>query len=393
MIATKISRRKFLKLLGSGITILALYLLGYPRLKDVLADHRPTHDDSLTFQVGANNPSFDDNYGIDLGYNQFLGEKLWHWPHTEPVPIDLSKPDPNPRIPYLSEHPKEIEDLFKKAKGLDVVRIWLFEHLEGLIFDGNKNNELIGIDADFMHNLNKILATAQKYNVKVYLALFDGNNSAYNPSPTLPPDRLPNYYAWRDAMRNILRSIVKNPEYFSNMVLFPIIEGIKDQPALYAIDLINEPEFMMEGPDAIISEAEMVNFIDKCTMAIKRLSLDKLNVTIGCANIETAKRYSALPIDFADVHIYQTIGEEIEAYVADDYNNKQCLIGECGHDEWDIDKDVIRANQLAVTKKIVRDAKDKGYMGALPWGVFHGDSVSEEDKEEILDWLKDFDRT
>jgi hypothetical protein len=32
-------------------------------------------------------------------------------------------------------------------------------------------------------------------------------------------------------------------------------------------------------------------------------------------------------------------------------------------------------------------------MGALPWGVFHGDSWSEEDKEEILDWLKDFDRT
>ena len=244
-----------------------------------------------------------------------------------------------------------------------------------------------------MHNLNKILNTAQKYNVKVYLALFDGNNSAYNPSPTLPPDRLPNYYAWRDAMRNILRSIVKNPEYFSNMVLFPIIEGIKDQPALYAIDLINEPEWMMEGPDAIISEAEMVNFIEKCTMAIKRLSPYKLNVTIGCANIETAKRYSALPIDFADVHIYKTNGEEIEAYVADDYNNKQCLIGECGHDEWDIDKDVIRAKQLAVTKKIVGDVKDKGYMGALPWGVFHGDSVSEEDKEEILDWLKDFDRT
>ena len=32
-------------------------------------------------------------------------------------------------------------------------------------------------------------------------------------------------------------------------------------------------------------------------------------------------------------------------------------------------------------------------MGALPWGVFHGYSWSEEDKEEILDWLKDFDRT
>ncbi len=393
MIAAKISRRKFLKLLGSGITILALYLLGYPRLKDVLADHRPRHNDSLTFHVGANNATFGDNYGIDLGYNQYSGEKLWHWPHTEPVPIDLSKPDPNPRIPYLSEHPEEIEDFFKKAQGLDVVRIWLFEHLEGLIFDGNKNNELIGIDADFINNLKLILNTGQKYNVKVYLALFDASNSSYNPAANLPPDRLPTYYAWRDAMRNILKSIVKNPEYFSNKVLFPIIEGIKDQPALYAIDLINEPEWMMEGSDAIVSDADMVNFIDKCTAAIRRLSPHKLNVTIGCAHIETAKRYSALPIDFADVHIYKASGEEIEDYDADDYNNKQCLIGECGHGEWNVDIDDIRAKQLAVTKKIVRDAKDKGYMGALPWGVFHGDSVSEEDKEEILDWLKDFDRT
>ena len=194
--------------------------------------------------------------------------------------------------------------------------------------------------------------------MKVYLTLFDGGNSVNNPPANLPPDRLPNYYAWRDAMRNILKSIVKNPEHFSNMVLFPIIEGIKDQPALYAIDLINEPEWMMEGPDAIVTDADMVNFIDKCTAAIRRLSPYKLNVTIGCANIETAKRYSALSIDFADVHIYKTIGEEIEAYISDDYNNKQCLIGECGHDEWNIDKDDVRAKQLAVTKKIVGDAKE-----------------------------------
>ena len=121
-----------------------------------------------------------------------------------------------------------------------------------------------------MHNLKKILNTGQKYNVKVYLSLFDGNNSSYNPPDSLPPDRLPNYYAWRDAMRNILKSIVKNPEDFSNMVLFPIIEGIKDQPAPYAIDLINEPEFMMEGPDAIVSEGDIVNFIDKCTRGHQR---------------------------------------------------------------------------------------------------------------------------
>ena len=49
---------------------------------------------ALTFQVGANNPWFGDNYGIDLrmwGLN-FSGEKLWHLPHTEPsLPIESLK--------------------------------------------------------------------------------------------------------------------------------------------------------------------------------------------------------------------------------------------------------------------------------------------------------------
>jgi hypothetical protein len=49
----------------------------------------------VEFLTGLNNPIFSDNYARDLGRNQFSGAELWHWPYSDPVPIDLAMPDPN----------------------------------------------------------------------------------------------------------------------------------------------------------------------------------------------------------------------------------------------------------------------------------------------------------
>jgi hypothetical protein len=409
---TRISRREFLKLLlSSGAAIFTLAKLKVPLAHSILGfsydtvrqsyrtismESNDNNNDNINslieFKVGVNHPWFG-KYGTDIGYNQFSSIPLWNTPSAEEVPIDLSKPDPNPPKPYLSDHPQEIENFFQKVHGIDLVRIWLFEGIEGLRFDGNQNNKLIGIDSELIRNIEKILDTAQKYDIQVLPTLLNSWDSTFGSPPGgLTEKRLESYNKMKDARRAILQSIVKNPDDFSNMVIAPLVKQIKEHPALYAIDLVNEPEYMLEGQisDAVVKEDDMNNFIRKCALAIGNMMLPpkKVNVTVGCEKAETAQRYSALPIDFAQVHVYRSEEyKEIEVYDPSQYNGKPCLIGECGYSKTR-DENNKEANEVAVTEKIVNDAKFKGYAGALVWELLDGEFISEEHGSEILAWLK-----
>jgi hypothetical protein len=127
---------------------------------------------SLTkFLTGVNNGWFGGRYANDLGYNQFSGSELWHWPYDQPVPIDLSLPDSNSSRPLLTDQPELIDKYFQMTQGIDIVRIWLFERLEGIQFDANR--KIIGIDQELLNNLTAILDSANHYGVKVYLCLLD----------------------------------------------------------------------------------------------------------------------------------------------------------------------------------------------------------------------------
>ena len=64
------------------------------------------------FLVGVNQGGFSNAYGADMRRNQFSGSELWHWPLTDPVTFDFTKPDPNPPAPLLSQQPALIEQYF-----------------------------------------------------------------------------------------------------------------------------------------------------------------------------------------------------------------------------------------------------------------------------------------
>jgi hypothetical protein len=402
MFPDNISRKQFLKLMGSSLAIFAIYQAGLlsPLLSSLLKKENRTtnvmdNNGDRNFQVGVNIYRWEAmrHYGQDLGYNQFSGDLLWHWPYNDNLPSDISKPDPNPPEPYLSVNPEKIEEFFRTVEGLDIVRIWLFENLEGLVFDGNENNMLVGLDSELLKNLKKILDTAGRYNVKVYITLLNGIDTKYSPPEDLPSERLSDYLDWRNAQRSIFKSIVKNPDSFLNLVLIPLVTQIKNYSSLYAIDLVNEPEFMMadDNEDPIVTDAEMVSFIGKCIMAVKRVSSDDIQVSIGCEDIDTAKRYSALPIDFVDVHIYIAMHDQgVEVYNAEEYSGKPCIIGECGLLDTDLDESTIKSMEVSKTKEIVIDAKSKGYIGALVWGLFDEYIRSQRNKEELIQWLKEF---
>ena len=402
------SRRNFLKLLGAGATIMAFSGLGLTRMlrfasgastttSTVSGDTINNTTNATTntkFKVGAHVGTFGDSYGTDMGHNQFSGDQLWD--NSTPITIDLSKPDPNPPVPYLTKNPQVLEQVFQQVQGLDVVRIFLFEENEGLVFDGNSNNKLIGIDSELVNNVKKVLDTAHKYNVQVYFVLIDCwivNDLEYNAS-SLPSDRKASYRAWQDSKRAMFQSMITDPAYFSNVVLTPLLQQIKDHPALFGFDLLNEPEALTkDDPTHLVSDADVINFITGCVAGIRKIA-PGLKVSVGCDQLPDSKHYaSTTPISFADYHAYKKPREQLEDYNPADYDGKQLFLGEAGiyrnNDTVPPDSKTA-AEELAVTERIISDAQAKGYMGALVYGLFNQNYMAPEHKPALLAWLKQF---
>ena len=226
--------------------------------------------------VGVNYGWFCGRYANDMGYNQYSNSRLWQIDNNSS--INFNEPDPQPPKPLLAEKREFLDDFFKEhIAGLDILRIWLFEGLEGLCFDENK--KIVGIDKEFLNSFNKIAYSAKYYNVRLYLCLFD-SWIVNRPRPAnLPKSSIQYYNKWSKTVSQITTSIIKDPTNFINNALNPLIEQIKNNSEIYAIDLMNEPEGMIELHDSIISHKTMRMYISECC---KSLRLQGIRASTGC---------------------------------------------------------------------------------------------------------------
>jgi hypothetical protein len=252
--------------------------------------------------------------------------------------------------------------------------------LEGLCFD--ETQKVIGIDSEFLINLKKILDTAQFYNIKVYFCLFDSWAIKYEPPRELPKSRVLSYRVWNSTVTQIMKSIIEYPELFINNVLNPLVEKLRDNPVLYGIDLMNEPEGMFKF-NKIVLESSMHNYIKSCSIAIKQV----LRTSVGCMSAKTAKSYSTLPIDFCDIHPYNKRGR-VDRYSSNKFNNKNCIIGECGYPV-NLNFNRRKDNEVKTAEKFLINSFQNGYSACLVWGH---DFTSDENKRSLIQWLKEFVR-
>jgi hypothetical protein len=396
----KITRRQFIKILIYMAISMIVGLIGL-KTKSPLASYGTVSDrnsdnddyamdkDTPDFVVGVNVPWFNDYYGRDIGYNQFSGHDLWDWPYDDPLEKNLSSPDDDPPNPFISENMEEVESLFERIRGLDVMRIWLFEQLEGLYFQENASSSMtiMGLDGEMMDNLKEILEKAEDCDMKVYLTLLNGVDTKYLPPRDLPSARFDDYYLWKDSQRKIIQEIIKNPDSFCDAVIPPLLEVLKEYDSVFAIDLVNEPEEMLNGDNALVTTTDMDTFITKCALKIKEVSLlhgYDIRVSVGCQNSETGKKTSNLPIDFVDIHYHKTNdGNNLGEYDISAFNGKECIIGEYG-----------LSNEMMVGEldmhDILEDIKTKGYSGVIVWGLFTDDVyLSHKIRKDVLKQLKD----
>lgn len=277
------------------------------------------------FLVGLNKPCFGGQYDHDLGNNQF---SKWQ--------------------PYLPNNFDTVGSFFSQVHDIDLVRIWLFEGMEGLIFDDN--NELVSIERTFLESLKKILDLAAQSNIRVYLCLFDAWAAKHRP-------------ATLDAM-----GLAIHGTRFITNILPKLCEFLSNHAAtLFAIDLMNEPEGLIEYN--ITTWNELESALNKWCNYFH--NIHDFKCSIGWMRRKNAAKYSYLDVDFCDFHIYNESGE-IPYYDRNDFGKKLCIIGECGYpviDDSPRQLALRRRYGIWIAKKMMIDACNKSYYGILPWPI------------------------
>ena len=259
-----------------------------------------------------------------------------------------------------------------KRMRLNVVRIFVFEDLEGLVFE---NGYVSRLDEKLSTNFEKTVKLAAANDLCLYLTLAHNFGAICR----------------QGGFKDIVTDQAARRKYIENAVK-PFVSMLKGNKAVFAFDIMNEPEQEVAGntgnwrTDGCPWE-QMRSFIKDNTRAIHEVDRNRL-VSCGsgwhsCENLKKGL-FTGLNLDFYDFHEYRNDG--FLPPVSELKLDRPVLIGEFNFEingqtpESDLDNDDL---QERAVKAFLRKAKDGGYAGALMWdyawpgvkGVARGHSV------------------
>jgi hypothetical protein len=235
---------------------------------------------------------------------------------------------------------------------VNVVRIFVFEGLEGLQFDADGYVE--SIEPLMLDNLDTTLRIAKAHGLHLYLCLAN--------------DFL------MGCKRTRAKDITSNPKarqaYLTHVVkLFTV--HFKGDPGIFAFDIMNEPEQDVSGPSGWKPKegcpwSVMRSFIRDNSLTIHNADPKRL-VSCGVASEfgENIRKgiYSGLGLDFYDYHEYRNDG--VVPPVAKLGTNLPVIIGEFSSNSNDRPRD--DELQKSAVGKFLHNIRDGGYAGAAYW--------------------------
>ncbi|MFT7583117.1 MAG: hypothetical protein ACI9MR_004803 [Myxococcota bacterium] len=198
-----------------------------------------------------------------------------------------------------------------KARGVGVVRWWVWPDLrgDGIVTDGN--GVPTGLGGTVLADLNAALTLAEEADVYLMLCLFSFDG--FHPSRDVSG-------RWTPGLTSVVTADEARASLITNVVV-PFAQAAAAHPhadRLLSWDLINEPEWAITGeslygdPDfdpisalVPVSHRQMETFLAELTTALRRES-DAL-ITVGGAAIKWVRTWSQLDLDFDQFHVYDWI--------------------------------------------------------------------------------------
>lgn len=242
--------------------------------------------------------------------------------------------------------------------GGSVIRLWLFEIMQGLEVGGGAPR-VVGVRADFLEHLERTLQIARETGVTVYLTLMDGNG--------MPADKS----SLRDYYWNLLNDLHGEGEAFREKVLRPTLAlATSYRDSVFALDLMNEIQAPIarhywsdpwQGPRAWIRRhTEFVHAQAPWLKVTSSLGWEHAPKDL------TRGLVSDLGLDFYDLHLYDDAPTgHVFVWTCDRARRDRVpiLLGEFGQ-KTQKDDDAL---QLAATKAFLKSAKESCYRGVLAW--------------------------
>lgn len=232
---------------------------------------------------------------------------------------------------------------------VNVVRIWLFEGHEGLLFDAN--GHVRGLQPQFLANFDDLLKRIHRRGLAAELVLLNH----------LLGDLPKNYVTDAAARAALIEHAIQ-----------PLAKRHRGHPAIFAYDLINEgnlagaswPQlraFAQEAAAAIHTVAPRT----LVTMSTQRWDFDSPQ--------EHAEKLGGLGLDFYEFHLYS---DHPDLPPKPDWLDKPLLLGEYGPSTWS------EAAQNAAGDALIAQARDRGYAGSAAWMYYHspgnGESIARQ---------------
>ena len=236
----------------------------------------------------------------------------------------------------------------------NVLRIWIFlfddnQAPNGLLFD--QQGYVTGVDPRFLTNLEVCLKLAQKHKLSLYFCVC-------NP-----------VYVIKSKQQDIFTNEKARNAYYRNGI-GPFVRWLKDKPAVFAVDLVNEPEWGSEPGQhwKPYSMPVVRSFIEQGIATVKRTDPKRL-VSFGGLGLPAGdprcyEWMRGLNIDFLDLHVYDNEGDLPEISALDP--RIPVLLGEFG----DEDAGNRSRNDVVLNRSVtnfLNNAAKKGYAGTFFW--------------------------
>lgn len=282
-------------------------------------------------EIGVNIAWFGGAYGHDLGKNQaYPGWPIW----------------------YNGAGVDELLGILK-SYGVRLARVWLFEEGEGLVYG---NDDAIGLDEQFLTNLDDLVRRVASAGMQVYWTLFDANRAG----------------AGADRITAPVLSDPLQARVFAENVLPIVLPRI--QQVAWAIDLCNEPEAIVAEQSGNRTSTGWTWAAIQPSLLVLRDSVRRISpgvpVSIGSGwhNDENVAKgiYERLNLnlDFYDYHQYSSDGESPSDLPR--RLTKPVVIGEIGCVARESSDAEWERVQACIVKSI-EDLSLLGYRAAFLW--------------------------